>query len=257
MRWPCGYVRRILRNAALAVLACAASVQAVPQSGSAPTGSTSIPGAATLEDIQRLRDALVGRTDLTDAAKQELLNLYDATLESLRQTAALAEDDARFVRERQSAPAELEAARAEAAPPTDAAIVAPADAQPADLRTARDQADATLSQAQQRVADLDKEQSGRAARRTEIPAQLARAEQDLDQARQASIVVDSQTRTVASAELTAARPLELRTRIARLEQLQSTLKSELAGYDARTELNQLQRDRAARRLAGPFCGRPR
>jgi potassium efflux system protein len=219
---------------------------AAPQTTSPATRSI-VDASLTLAEVQALRDAAAA-TELPEPARQELVKLYDSALDSLRQSAAFAEDESRYQRETQSAPAELEAARAETIP-AETAIDVPSAAALGDLRTLREQAEANLKLAQQRVADLDSDLARRTGRRTEIPDQLARAQQDLDQANQSLAALDAQPPSSGADPRSAGHRVDLRARIARLQQFVSTLKAELASYDARRELNQVLRDRAAARVA--------
>lgn len=217
----------------------------------APSAQTATNADASLkiEDIQKLRDAVSARSDLPDAVKQEILSNFDKAIDSLKQAAALAEAIGRFERERVSAPSELEVAKADAAQPIDTKIDVETARTLEQSRQLRDQADANLSLAQKKVKELDDEAARRASRRTAIPDQIAKAQQESDDVDHALLALAGQQQPGNELpDQVAARRIELQAHRQRLEQLIASLGKELASYDARTELLQAQRDQAARRV---------
>ncbi|TVQ50989.1 MAG: hypothetical protein EA377_13525, partial [Phycisphaerales bacterium] len=138
-----------------------------------------------------------------------------------------------------------EQAQRDLAQPIPTQITIPDDATIETLRQLRDQAEADLNAARQRLIDLEAERDLRVQRRAEIPAQLAQARSELEDVEQqlAAAPLPEQL-----PEITESIRTERRAHQIKLNRRIEALVRELANYDARTDVLPLRLERAARRI---------
>ena len=228
------------------VIACEGMALAAARIAAAADDSAA--PALTVNTVQGERDRLARRSSLREPIKSQILEHYDRAIETLREAEALAEDAQRLERERLAAPGQIELAKAEALQPAGTLPDTPEDASLEQLRQQRDQAEANLTLAQQRLNEIELRITARDARRTEIPALLARAQQDLQEITRLLQAPANQGSSDEPTELLHARHVELRARQLREQRRVAALQAELANLDAHQSLLEVQRETATRRV---------
>ncbi len=202
---------------------------------------------ALIEQIAAGKKQLEEKTDLDEAIKAKIRELYDKAAAEMEKAKAAAAQAATFEQRAGHAQPELAQTKADLA-----ALPAKSDAGVYDDRPLPDiekkvaQLEADLKRWRRELTDVDAELKGRTSRRAEVPKRIAAAQQ---------VLTDTNNEMQAPAasgdnpQVQAARGLMLaaRKRAAELE-IQSCEK-ELRAYDARAELLPLLRDLDARRVA--------
>lgn len=222
-----------------------------PGSGGAsgPTGpaltGTNLP-PPTVEGVEADKESIRLRTDLEAGMQQQVLGHYTNALNWLAAGRKWEEEAQRFEQLRLMADGEREAVRQDLAQMAEEAVEVPEGATLDGLRQRRDEAEANLAAARERLAAVEAERDQRARRRAEIPAQLAAAGTGLEDVRQALAAAPPAGQ---AAELTRAQGVERRAKQWELERQIEALRRELANYDARVELMPLRLERASRRIA--------
>lgn len=219
-----------------------------PAQAAPETAATPFPAAELLPaDVERALAEVESAADLDEAVRVGAAKLYRQALDQLREADQYLARAAEFDREREEAPAlldairrQIEAAQAEELPATEL---------PESLALLESQlleAEARLARAQEAVAALDAEFQARTDRRIALPALRAGARERLSEAESqlAAPADPAEPRLLAEARQTFLR--------ARLRAIQNEIQacdSELLSYDARGELLPARRDLAALQAA--------
>jgi potassium-dependent mechanosensitive channel len=199
----------------------------------------------TAEQIQQAQAQERERTDLDEAVQQQIIAHYDEALRWQQLAQQWREQASQFEQQREAAAGEREQVQRDLAQPVETRINVPEDATLDALRHLRDQAEADLNAARERLVQLQRERDHRAIRRAEIPAELAGARSDLEELRQQLEAIPAADQPNA---LRRARQAELRAHERKLDAKIDALTKEIANYDARTELLPLRVERANRRV---------
>ncbi len=201
----------------------------------------------TAEAIQDMLKQIQEASDLDDAAKSKLVDIYKQALQELAKAAKLAAQAAQFEKETEQAPQLLETIKAERDKPQPAARPdIPDGATLAQLEQLHGQANAELASAKEKLAKLDSEPERRMARRTEIPARVAAVKQELEEL---TPQLEATPSPEVAPELIQAESTLLLARKKVLEQEIDACNKELASYDASKELLAVRTSQAARQLA--------
>jgi len=250
---------RVLNWGVLATLALAfaASAQETPQSESQPSDQgqpatlpAEIPELATAglarEQLQQRVAQVEAATDLTEAAKAELVTLYKAALEQINLAEGWAAKTAEYRRGREEAPQLLEALRQSVAQAASRPTTAPVpqlapDATLEQLNQRLAEAEADLKAKQEVAARLELEAKNRADRLVAIPDLLAEANTRLQK-----IVVDAGRAppTGAGPQVAEARRILLAAQKRAVEEEITAYEEELRFYNARSDLLAARRDKA-------------
>jgi potassium-dependent mechanosensitive channel len=201
----------------------------------------------SVEAVQAKVKQIEEATDIDDAQRAKLLDLYKQTLDVLRGADEWTAKAAELDKARQEAPARLEEIRTELARPTpEPTPDVPPDASIQQLEQLLAQHEAELKALQTEATNLEEDRKLRADRRTKIPEETIAARQKLEE-------VNDELASAPPADepgrLTEARRTFLAARKKALEAELATYEKEVQSYDARVELQTARRDRAARRIA--------
>ncbi len=219
----------------------------------APAAAQQTPGAETgapTADVARARIAALEPREKSGeltAEEKAVLTFYREALAFLLEADNAARDKTVLDAALASAPAELEAIRAElAGPPAEVSPDAPPGASLEQLQQALQQTEADLKAARDRLKEVEADQVKRETRRGEIAKQVASAQQRLEQVRALLTVPVAPEEPAAVTEARRARLLAER----RLLELRiAAADSERANDEARRELLPLQRERWLERVA--------
>jgi potassium efflux system protein len=200
----------------------------------------------TVDALTEAREAVRARTDIDEALKTRVTDLYQQAIDALKSIDTWSAKAAEFDLARTNAPKDLQDRRAELAAPLPATQVdIPPDAGLSQLELLLSQADADLRAKREAVTALDDERRRRTDRRAELPGAVAALKQTLEKLGQApgeSPVPED------APELRRAKEVWL---LARKRALQAEIKSaeaETASYEARGESLTARRDLAARQI---------
>ena len=222
--------------AGIMLLTCTLGRGLASQPSVPPVAATS--EAPTAEGIE----SKLAELNETETAAAEF---YNEALARLARAEASAERARQARAEAASAPARLEAIRAElATPPATATPDAPPGATLTQLEQSEAMAIAQLDSARNKVTELQAETTRRQERRSQIPDALAKARQRLAD-------LNSQLQTPLESNGSAAearRTAQLAERVELTAEIDA-LEAELASYDARRDLLPARRDREVRRVA--------
>jgi potassium efflux system protein len=205
-----------------------------PPAAAAPT-----PAPPSVEEITRARDDLQRRPDPSEAIKQAIQK-YDAALASLTAAKQSQEASAELERLRLAVATELEATQARLAEPIDTVPRPAADATLDQLRRLRDEADASLQAARDKIKELEDEKAKRDRRTQELPGLK---EQLRTQVEQVEVDLLAPALPEEDPELARARRTELLARHLSLMAQVDAIDRELANDEARKELLPLRQQR--------------
>jgi len=237
-----------MRHRLLLIFCCLAAAFGSPQAlaqQASPEEATRAPAAPalTLERLEALW-ASAGAS-LSPEAIEALRPEYERAKALLEETRANEAETARLDQERAEAASLLESIRVELAQPApERALDLPEQPTVEQVQQALSAAQADLSAAQQRVRDLEAEQTRRSARREALPGEIAATRRLLEEhSEQSPVAVEEQPSESAALSRVAhdARRRMLESRLRRLE-------AEQAHLDARREVLPARRDRAVRRV---------
>ncbi len=225
--------------ALLLAIAPAAAQQAPGAEAGAPTAEVARARIAALEPREK-------SGELT-AEEKAILTFYREGLAFLLEADNAARDKAAFDGALSTAPAELEAIRAElVSAPAESSPDAPPGSSLEQLQQGLQQAEADLKAARDRLKEVEADQLKREARRGEIAQQVASAQQRLEHvAAQLTVQVAPDE----PAPVTEARRARLLAERRLLELRVAAADSERANDEARRELLPLQRERWLERVA--------
>jgi len=231
---------------AILILFCVFELSSCP----AAFGQAAPPGALSESDfialVQSRQKQLEESSDLDDAAKNQIKELYQQVLAEIGAARKWAEQAAEFDRQAREAPkkiAELTAALA-LPPSAPATPIPPTDAKRLETLIAERQAE--LEQWRKELAADENELKQRALRRAKIPEQINAAKQRL-----AELTAQLQTPLAGEDVLpaSAARRMILLAQSRTAEQEIKCCENELKAFEARTELLPKRRDYNVRRIA--------
>ncbi|TVQ62529.1 MAG: hypothetical protein EA378_04135 [Phycisphaerales bacterium] len=237
----------MLRQAAIVMLTLLGAAASAPaQDAPSPAAANAnADHGITLSAAREALAALEERADLDDALRQQLTEIYQRTLATIELAIQQEQRALQSEQQRQAVPSEREAIDRDLAQGFEGTITVPDGASLEAIRQLRDQAEAAVNDATDRLAQVTRDQASRAERRASIPNETAAAQGRLEE-------VEDQLSAAPPAdqnpELTnALRAEALATRRLQLAILDAN-RAELANYDARAELLPLRRQRANRRL---------
>lgn len=201
----------------------------------------------TIAQVQSALDAAQADTQLDEATRASVVDLYQNALAELRRAGEQAAQALEYRNQAQAAPGQLATIRAElATPPAKADLQPPVDPTVKQLDGLLDQANAELAAARQLVVDLQAESARRSERRVKLPELIAQARQQLTDAEARAPPAPAEGEPP---QLTQARELLRRAQLATLRRNAEALEAELASYEARTDLLPARRDQAQRRVS--------
>ena len=241
------HTQQLVRTCLALVLACAASLLVAPagaQNADPASNGVQEPGIS-LVSIRATLESLEARTDLDDALRASLLEIYQRALAIGEQAVQFEQQALQFEQQRQAAAGEREAVERDLAQGFDPTITIPDDATLEMLRQQRDQAEASVRDARDRLAQVERDQSQRADRRAAIPSEIVAARSALEDLESD---VGTPPPPEQHPELAAAEHTERLAGIRYQRAIIQAVTAELANYDARSELLPLRRQRATLRL---------
>lgn len=236
------------------VLACAAALAAPASAGFPVQSSAPVPQArapqAGIEELAALRreleaDAAQTSPRLDEDGRRQALEALDAAERDLRAAAASIDRTAEFALLTEEAPARLAALREELArPPVEARAEVPEGATITEFEQLRAQAEAELAARRTALEELALEAQRRTEARATLPAELSRARQELEALDETLASLPPDPPGLAER----ARRKRLLAERERLRARVEEVTSELASYQARSEILPLRRERAQRRV---------
>lgn len=201
--------------------------------------------AITLSATRVALEAIEARTDLDDAVQQQLIEIYQRAMATLELAIQQEQRALQFEQQRQAVPGEREAIERDLAQGFEDTITVPPGASVEMVRQSRDQAEASVRDAQDRLAQVERDQTFRAERRASIPNETVAAQSELED-------VESELASAPPPDQPAELSSAIRSELLARQRLQRAIlnanRNELANYDARAEVVPLRRQRAHRRL---------
>lgn len=209
---------------------------------------TTLEQTVTPETIEQARAALNAQEGLEEAAKNQILALYDEAQKQL----TLGEDSkakaAEYDRLREEAPTLATELQAQLAEPPATDLKLPAETTPlVQLEVELSSAEAEYREKQDTFEQLLREPSQRRQRRREIPAQQADVRKRIQEAR--TTAAENTTQNGERPEATSARRMVAQARVYALTQELSALERELLFYDARSSVITLRQEVGQRKLS--------
>ena len=205
-----------------------------------------IEAEVSIETVQKQLEGVDQLTQLDDAAKEKLRQIYNQTLEQLKSAEDWDRKAAEFVQAATQAPILVEELQTQLAEPVQISTPEISDEMTStQIEQKIAQEEANLQALRAKVTQLDERIVARVDRRTQLPDLIAQERQRLEELR---LEKNTPVETTESAELAAAQQMALLSRERYLVKMIAAYENELLTFDVRGDLLTLQRDQAEREV---------